>query len=138
MRFVDKETTLLLSVFLMLCFFAPVYGYEEESATANQAHELTECSAFYAIYAEGVKRAGNEKRTNNLLAASYRAFDSAVKLSNLKIAKETMGMSLDEQRKEMNNNYSNFSILSLKYKDICKEALESPDKRLQYWLNKKD
>jgi hypothetical protein len=72
------------------------------------------------------------------MGASYRAFDAAIKLSNLKIAKERMEMALEEQRKEMNNNYSNFSILSIKYKDICKEALELPDKRLQYWLNKKD
>jgi hypothetical protein len=121
----------------MLCFFAPVYGYDEERATVNQAYELAECSAFYAIYAEGIKRAGNEKRANNLMGASYRAFDAAIKLSNLKIAKERMEMALEEQRKEMNNNYSNSSILSIKYKGICKEALESPDKRLQYWLNKK-
>jgi hypothetical protein len=114
-----------------------IYGYDEDRAIANLASDFAECSAYYTIAAEGIKRTGNEDSAKRVLEASERAFDYAVKFSNIKVTEARIKLAFDEQRKEMDHNYSNFAILILKYGEMCKEALESPERRLQYWLNKK-
>ena len=126
-------------VIILLCFLSSsIYAYDEERALANLASDFAQCSAYYAIAAEGIRRTGDEKNVTKVMEASERAYDYAVKFSNQKVTEARIKLAFEEQRKEMDHNYSNFSILILKYGDICKEALESPERRLQYWLNKKD
>jgi hypothetical protein len=115
-----------------------IYGYDEDRAIANLASDFAQCSAYYIIAAEGLKRTGNEDSAKKAFEASERAYDYAVKFSNIKVTEARIKLAFDEQRKEMDHNFSNFSILILKYGEMCKEALESPERRLQYWLNKKD
>ena len=69
---------------------------------------------------------------------SKKATEYAIQFSNQRVTEARVELAFDEQRKMIDNDYSNFSILILKYADMCKEAMENPDKRLQYWLNKKD
>jgi hypothetical protein len=38
----------------------------------------------------------------------------------------------------MDHDFSNFPILTLKYGEMCRDALESPEERLEYWLKKKE
>jgi len=44
----------------------------------------------------------------------------------------------DEQQEEIGHDRSKFAILILKYGEMCKDALNSPKKKLQYWLDRKD
>jgi hypothetical protein len=126
-------------VIVLFWFLSPgIYAYDEDRALANLASDFAECSAFYIISVEGIGRTGKEDLAKKALEASERCYNYAVKFSNIKVTGARIKLAFDEQRKEMDHNYSNFSILILKYGDICKEALESPERRLQYWLNKKD
>jgi hypothetical protein len=128
-----------IGVIILSCILSPsIYAYDEERAVANLASDFAQCSAYYVIAAEGIRRTGDEKNVTKLMEASQRAYDYAVKFSNQKVTEARIQLAFDEQRKEMDHNYSNFSILILKYGNICKEALESPERRLQYWLSKKD
>ena len=72
------------------------------------------------------------------LEASDRAYFYAIKFSNPKVAAARVRLAFDEQRKEMDHDFSNFSILIIKYGEMCRDALESPEERLEYWLKKKD
>ena len=130
----------ILVTIIGMSFFvsASIYGYDEERAFANLASDFAQCSAYYIIVAEGIKRTGNEESAKKALEASERAYDYAVKFSNIKVTEARIQLAFDEQRKEMDHNYSNFSILILKYGEMCKKALESPERRLNYWLKKKD
>ena len=115
-----------------------IYGYDEERATANLASDFAECSAYYIIAAEALRRTAREDLAQNALEASDRAYVYAIKFSNPKVAAARVRSAFDKQRKEMNHDFSNFPILTLKYGEICRDALESPEGRLEYWLKKKD
>jgi hypothetical protein len=58
------------------------------------------------------------------------------KISNKEVLAARMKIAMDEQMKLMKYDYSNMSILLVKYKDLCKAVIENPDKRFQYWLGK--
>ncbi len=114
------------------------YGYDEERATANLASDFAECSAYYILAAEALRRNAKEDLARTALDASDRAYLYAIKFSNSKAAAARVRAAFDKQRKEMDHDFSNFPILTLKYGEMCGHALESPDKRLEYWLKKKD
>lgn len=115
-----------------------IYGYDEERATANLASDFAECCAYYIIAGEALRRNGNEVMALEALEASDRAYLYAIKYSSPKVAAARVRLAFDKQRKEMHYDFSNVSILILKYEGMCKDAIESPETRLQYWLEKKE
>ena len=115
-----------------------IYGYDEERAIANLASDFAECSAYYIIAAEGLRRMAKEDLAQKALEASDTAYVYAIRFSNPKVTAARIRLAFDKQRKEMDHDFSNLSILILKYEGMCKDALESPEKRLEYWLEKKD
>ena len=114
------------------------YGYDEERATANLASDFAECSAYYILAAEALRRSAKEELAHKALEASDSAYLYAIKFSDPKVAAAKVRLALDKQRKEMDHDFSKFSILTLKYGEMCRSALESPEARLEYWLKKKD
>jgi hypothetical protein len=115
-----------------------IYGFDEERAIANLASDFAECTAYYIIAAEALRRSAKEVMVHEALEASDRAYIYAIQFSSPKVAAARVRLAFDKQRKEMHHDFSNFSILILKYEDMCKDAIESPEKRLEYWLKKKD
>ncbi len=115
-----------------------IYGTDEERAAANLASDFAECSAYYLLASEALRRNAKEDLAKTSLEASDRAYFYTIKFSNPKVAAARVRAAFDKQRKEMNHDFSNFPILTLKYGEMCGSALESPDKRLEYWLKKKD
>ena len=51
--------------------------------------------------------------------------------ARLDIAKKTLS-------KKIEHNLSNIAILNKEYSVVCKEAVEYPDKRVEYWYSKLD
>jgi len=123
----------LLAIFLALPALG--YTYETDRAITNYSHELAVCATFYSLSAEGVRRTGEDELAKQLYSSADIAMRMSAKLSNRDVLEARMKMSMDEQLKLMKHDYSNMSILLAKYKDLCKFAVENPDKRLQYWLN---
>jgi len=115
-----------------------IYGYDEERANANLASDFAECTAYYIIVAEALRRDAKEVMAREALEASNRAYIYAIEFSSPKVAAARVRLAFDKQRKEMHHDFSNFSILVLKYEEMCRDAIESPEKRLEYWLKKKD
>lgn len=115
-----------------------IYGYDEERAIANLASDFAECCAYYIIAAEALRRNAKEDMAQKALEASDTAYFYAIKFSSPKVAAARVRLAFDKQRKEMDHDFSHFSILILKYGEMCGDALESPEKRLKYWQEKKD
>ena len=133
------KRTIFVAIIGILFFLSQnIYGYDEERATANLASDFAECSAYYIIAAEALRRTAKEDLAQNALEASDRAYVYAIKFSNPKVTAARIRSAFDRQRKEMDHDFSNFPILTLKYGEMCRDALESPEERLEYWLGKKD
>jgi hypothetical protein len=115
-----------------------IYGYDEERAIANLASDFAECTAYYIIAAEALRRSAKEVMAHEALEASDRAYMHAIQFSSPKAAAASVRLAFDRQRQEMHHDFSNFPILTLKYGEMCRGALESPEGRLEYWLKKKD
>jgi len=47
-------------------------------------------------------------------------------------------MSLKSMMYDMDDSFNNFSIVINQYADQCKELMDDPKARLQYWLDRKD
>jgi hypothetical protein len=133
-----KRTLFVAMIGISFFVSQNIYGYDEERATANLANDFAECTAYYIIAAEALRRSGKEVMAHEALEASDRAYIYAIKFSSPKAAAARVRSAFDEQRKEMGHDFSSVSILILKYGDMCKDALESPEKRLEFWLKKKD
>ncbi len=131
---------IMFAAIIGISFFVSenIYGYDEERATANLARDLAECTAYYIIVAEALRRDAKEVMAHEALEESDRAYIYAIKFSSSKVAAASVRLAFDKQRKEMHYDFSNFSILVLKYEEMCRDAIESPEKRLEYWLEKKD
>jgi len=131
--------TFLITVFTVSFLLIPMtYGYDEEHSIVNLANDFAKCSAYYIYGAAGVRKTGNEKTAKRMEEAAAVAYDYSVKFSNQKVTEARITLALEQQRKETDHSFSNFSILILKYSEMCKEALEVPEKRLNYWRNKKE
>ena len=124
--------TLTISLPSLVC------GYDQERANVNLASDYATCSAFYIIASEGLRRTGNDNTAEQSMQASGRAYEYAVQLSNQKVTQSRIILSVEELRREMDHDFSNFSILINKYGELCKEILQSPENRMKYWLEKKD
>lgn len=112
-----------------------VIADELDRAASNLSHELAECTAFYLLGAEAVGRNGNQQLKGSLKESALMASKFSVKLSSSDIFKARVSMAVDEQKKLIDNDFSKISLLLHKYKDICKEALDDPEARLNYWIN---
>jgi len=133
-----KRALFVTMIGVSLFVLESTYGYEEELATANLASDFAECSAYYILAAEALRRSAKEDLAQKALEASDSAYLHAIKFSNPKVAAAKVRLAFDKQRKEMDHDFSKFPILTLKYGEMCRSALESPQERLEYWLKKKD
>ena len=116
------------------------WGYEEERTRDNFSHELVVCSAYFDIAAEGIRRtglAGSEEAAIAYETASMQLGALARKLSRDDVVLARYKLALEDHIKTIRGDYSNLSLLTVKYSDLCKQVLEKPEARLKYWRDKK-
>lgn len=78
------------------------------------------------------------KSDPRLTESGVRCLAIAVEFSNEEVTKARIEMALKSMLKDIDNKLSNAAIVINKYGEFCKELLENPEARLQYWLDKKD
>ncbi len=123
---------------LLLITCSAVFGYEPEQAMSNQAHELAECAAYYSMMAgcaENTKP--GDPMSGKLMEVAKQAFVLSAGLSNVKVTEARVELAIKQLNKETMGQCSNSSILINKYAEVCLEAIQSPEKRTQYWLDRK-
>ena len=111
-------------------------AYDEERAKNNFASELVECSAYFNIGSEGIRRTGKLEAAAQAEANSKVALDAARQYSKDEVVLARFKLALEAQANLIGHDYANLSLLITKYGDICKRALENPGDRLQYWSDK--
>jgi len=94
------------------------YGDENERIKAHIANDFAECSAYYRIMSKG--KSGNIKKYNK---AGEQCYAYSVELSNATVAEARIELSIKDQLKLINNDYSNSALLTNKYDAFCESLL---------------
>ena len=105
----------------------------------NIQKDYVNCYSFYKVAAESFKKAGKEKQLIDSLEVSA---DVALKY-NYDLG-EIMGLNpevMAQMTKDSVNNFVNlankdFSLLAEKYGLVCKNLVENPEERTNYWEDK--
>ena len=102
----------------------------------NIQKDYVDCYSFYKVAAESFKKAGKEKQ---VIASLEDSADVALKY-NYDLG-EIMGLNpevMSQMTKDKVNNFVNlankdFSSLAKKYGLVCKNLVENPEQRTNYW-----
>ena len=105
----------------------------------NIQKDYVSCYSFYKVAAESFKKAGKEK---SLIDNLEKSADVALKY-NYDLG-EIMGLNpevMAQMTKDKVNNFvalanKDFSSLAKKYGLVCKNLVENPEQRTNYWENK--
>ena len=105
----------------------------------NIQKDYVNCYSFYKVAAESFKKAGKDK---SLIENLEKSADAALKY-NYDLG-EIMGLNSEvmaQMTKDKVNNFVNlankdFSSLAKKYGLVCKNLVENPEQRTNYWEKK--
>ena len=105
----------------------------------NIQKDYVNCYSFYKVAAESFKKAGKDK---SLIDNLEKSADAALKY-NYDLG-EIMGLNSEvmaQMTKDKVNNFVNlakkdFSSLAKKYGLVCKNLVENPEQRTNYWEKK--
>lgn len=116
--------------------FNIAFAYDPERAKVNLAAEYAACAACYMLGAEAMRRNGDQtaEKMGNDIAST--AIGVAITLSNAEVTDARLQLAIETMKREMKDSFSNFVILIRKYANDCKQAMDDPDGRMKYWLDK--
>ena len=110
-------------------------AYDEERSASNLASDLSECVAYYTLIAMQMEKQNTD--ATKLIKSSEIAYEMAKSISTEETVKARVQLYANDMLEKINHNWSNGAILINKYGEHCKKIITAPDKRLQYWLDKK-
>ena len=131
-------------IVLGLLLSGNTYANEKQTYVLNNLQEdFTTCYSYFKIVEEGIARGSNVDK--DTIAGLKRSADISLESAylvgeqlNMKTEAMTarVKMSFQKMQKEMGSDFINFSIILEKYAYYCKEVIEKPEVRMQYWENK--
>ena len=137
-----KKILLIIFISITLPLHANENAKEKKIAKyvmENIQKDYVNCYSFYKVAAESFKKAGKEKQLIDNLEESA---DVALKY-NYDLG-EIMGLNpevMAQMTKDTVNNFVNlankdFPLLAKKYGLVCKNLVENPEERTNYWEDK--
>ena len=108
----------------------------------NLSFEHIECQHYLIIASEALRTNDGDPKiienyVNNAKLVGNVAFQYGFKSG---MSTEAMlaraKMISDRMLKSLDNNFSNIAVIQLKYSQFCKNLIEKPEIRNQYWINK--
>ena len=137
----QKFIILILS---SLFFSWSVFADEKQTYVLNNLQEdFTTCYSYYKIAGEGISRGRDldQETIDGLNRSAEIALESAYLIGQqLNMKTEAMSsrvkMAFQRMQDEMGSDFINFSVILDKYAYYCKDVIEKPEQRIQYWENK--
>jgi len=137
-----KKILLIIFVSISLPLHANENTKEKKIAKyvmENIQKDYVNCYSFYKVAAESFKKAGKEKQ---LIDSLEKSADVTLKY-NYELG-EIMGLNpevMAQMTKDTVNNFVNlankdFPLLAKKYGLVCKNLVEKPEERTNYWEDK--
>ena len=110
----------------------------------NLQMDFTDCYSYYKISEEGVRRSKTSQKDDaveKLAEAAERSLMGAFEVGealNMKLEAMTarVKISLEIMKKEVDEDYVNISILIDKYGYMCRDLINDPKSRVDYWRQK--
>ncbi len=137
-----KKAIIFIITMLPFTIFADETVKEKKIAKyvmENIQKDYVDCYSFYKVAAESFKKAGKEKQ---VIASLEESADVALKY-NYDLG-EIMGLNpevMAQMTKDKINEFvklanKNFSSLAKKHGMVCKNLVENPEQRTNYWEKK--
>ena len=126
MKFALLASTLLVSVSAEAL---PLADAQDELAS-----EFAFCASYYSVGAVLSENSGHKDEAKRLQPTIERALELSSKMSTQKKAQARYELAMQSHVKTFKEE--GFARLMLQYSESCKAALEHPDERLQYWVNR--
>ena len=135
---------LLLTILFTLVLSGGAIADEKQTYILNNLQEdFTTCYSYYKIAGEGISRGRelDQETIDGLNRSADIALQSAYLIGQqLNMKTEAMSarvkMAFKTMQKEMGSDFINFSIILDKYAYYCKDVIEKPEQRMQYWESK--
>ena len=131
-------------LFLLICLI-PLSTFADESAKEkriakyvmeNIQKDYVNCYSFYVVAAESFKKAGKDR---SIITSLEKSADVALKYNYdlgeiMGLNPEVMAqMTKDKVKNFVNLANKDFSSLAKKYGLVCKNLVENPEQRTEYW-----
>ena len=135
---------LILTILFTMVQSGSVIADEKQTYVLNNLQEdFTTCYCYYKIAGEGISRGRelDQEAINGLNRSANIALESAYLIGQqLNMKTEAMSarvnMAFQKMQDEMGSDFINFSVILDKYAYYCKDVIEKPEQRIQYWENK--
>ena len=135
---------LLLTILFTLVLSGGATSDEKQTYVLNNLQEdFTTCYSYYKIAGEGISRGRelDQETIDGLNRSAEIALESAYLIGQqLNMKTEAMSarvkMAFQRMQDEMGSDFINFSVILDKYAYYCKDVIEKPEQRIQYWENK--
>ena len=135
---------ILLTIFFTLVLSGGASADEKQTYVLNNLQEdFTTCYSYYKIAGEGISRGRelDQETIDGLNRSAEIALESAYLIGQqLNMKTEAMSarvkMAFQRMQEEMGSDFINFSVILNKYAYYCKDVIEKPEQRIQYWEKK--
>ena len=135
---------ILLTIFFTLVLSGGASADEKQTYVLNNLQEdFTTCYSYYKIAGEGISRGRelDQDTIEGLNRSADIALQSAYLIGQqLNMKTEAMSarveMAFQKMSDEMGSDFINFSVILNKYAYYCKDVIEKPEQRMQYWESK--
>lgn len=127
---------------LLLAFPVPAPALEMQQARDYLAMEYAHCANWYLIMREVAARSFPPGLDRNMAMAqqeelAQKAFELSAEATSREIALARSKTSMASMMEKMSNSLENLSAIADEYAYSCKSLMESPEARLQFWLEQK-
>ena len=135
---------LFITILIISFLSGSVIADEKQTYILNNLQEdFTTCYSYYKIAGEGISRGRelDQETIDGLNRSANIALESAYLIGQqLNMKTEAMSarveMAFQRMSDEMGSDFINFSVILNKYAYYCKDVIEKPEQRMQYWENK--
>lgn len=125
-----------LTLLLLCAIPAHALAYDSDGVKQHFGQELAECAAYFTIAAEVSNRFGNVPEGMAQQRRADRAMEMGRMLTTEELTETRFKAALESEAK-INNGKNGYSRLHRKYDASCRQMMERPQQRIEYWERKK-
>ena len=135
-RISTVKATFMKIIFTILALALTMNAHADwtDWALDNFSREASECSAYYFFTSTAPTL--NKDIAKKLTVHSKVMRLNAIATSSEEVTKDRLELALKTIKREMENDWSNVSIINNKYQNHCNAFVNNPTGRFKHWADK--